>query len=183
MQKRLLRWELLGFVFVGAVGTLLHFVYEWAGYSPLAAAFCAVNESTWEHMKLLFVPFFLFTMIQFIVFAEPLRGFFAAKAASILLGLLTIPALFYTLTGMFGKTPDYANIAIFFLADALTYLVSFRLLTRGAPRGGAWQFAGFLLLWALAFAFVFFTYRPVHLPLWQDPTSGLYGHAVAGAAR
>ena len=119
MQKRLLRWELIGFAFTGAVGTLLHFVYEWTGGNPLIAAFCAVNESTWEHMKLLFVPFFLFTMVQFIVFAEPLRSFFAAKAASILLGLLAIPVLFYSLGGMFGKTPDWVNIAIFFLADAL----------------------------------------------------------------
>ena len=119
MQKRLLRWELIGFAFTGAVGTLLHFVYEWTGGNPLIAAFCAVNESTWEHMKLLFVPFFLFTMVEFIVFAEPLRSFFAAKAASILLGLLAIPVLFYSLGGMFGKTPDWVNIAIFFLADAL----------------------------------------------------------------
>ena len=52
MQKRLLRWELIGFAFTGAVGTLLHFVYEWTGGDPLIAAFCAVNESTWEHMKL-----------------------------------------------------------------------------------------------------------------------------------
>ena len=168
MQKRLLRWELIGFAFTGAVGTLLHFVYEWTGGNPLIAAFCAVNESTWEHMKLLFVPFFLFTMVEFIVFAEPLRSFFAAKAASILLGLLAIPVLFYSLGGMFGKTPDWVNIAIFFLADAL--------------RGGAWQLAGFLLLWALAFAFVFFTYRPIRLPLWQDPTNGLYGLAAARAA-
>ena len=136
MQKRLLRWELIGFAFTGAVGTLLHFVYEWTGGNPLIAAFCAVNESTWEHMKLLFVPFFLFTMVEFIVFAEPLRSCFAAKAASILLGLLTIPVLFYSLGGMFGKTPDWVNIAIFFLADALLYLMSFRLLTRGARRGG-----------------------------------------------
>ena len=50
MQKRLLRWELIGFAFTGAVGTLLHFVYEWAGGDPLIAAFCAVNESTWEQL-------------------------------------------------------------------------------------------------------------------------------------
>ena len=65
-----------------------------------------------------------------------LRSFFAAKAASILLGLLAIPVLFYSLGGMFGKTPDWVNIAIFFLADALLYFMSFRLLTRGALRGG-----------------------------------------------
>ena len=175
-------WETAGLFAVILLGNTLHFVYDWTGQARWAAFISAVNESTWEHMKLLFVPFFLFTMVQFIVFAEPLRSFFAAKAASILLGLLAIPVLFYSLGGMFGKTPDWVNIAIFFLADALLYLMSFRLLTRGALRGGAWQLAGFLLLWALAFAFVFFTYRPIHLPLWQDPTNGLYGLAAARAA-
>lgn len=179
MQKKLLRWELAGFLFVGAVGTLLHFVFSWTGNAPLAAAFSAVNESTWEHMKLLFVPLFLFTMVQFIVFAEPLRNFFAVKSLAILLGLLSIPALFYTYNGMFGKSPDWVNVLIFFLADALVFFLSRRLLLRGALRGGAWQLAGFLLLWLFAFAFVLFTYRPPQLPLFQDPTNGLYGLAAA----
>ena len=175
MRKKLLRWELAGFLLTGAAGTLLHFLWGWTGQGAVTAAFCAVNESAWEHMKLLFAPYFLFTMVQFIVFAEPLRNFFAAKAAAILLGLVSIPAIFYTLTGMFGKTPDYVNIAIFFLADALTFFVSFRLLTRGALRGAGAQLMGFLLFWLLAFAFVFFTYRPPELPLFRDPTNGLYG--------
>ena len=83
--------------------------------------------------------------------------------------------LFYTLTGMFGKLPDWVNITIFFLTDALLYFVSYRLLTDGALRGGAMQLIGFVLLWALLFAFVWFTYRPLHLPLFLDPVSGCYG--------
>ena len=38
MRKQLLRWEAAGFLFVAAAGTLLHFVYDWSGGSPLAAA-------------------------------------------------------------------------------------------------------------------------------------------------
>ena len=93
----------------------------------------------------------------------------------ILLGLVSIPALFYMLTGMLGKLPDWVNITIFFLADALLYFVSYRLLTDGALRGGAMQLIGFVLLWALLFTFVWFTYRPPHLPLFLDPVSGCYG--------
>lgn len=169
MRKRVLRSEWLGFLFVALAGTVLHFVYDWTGGSPLAAAFSAVNESTWEHMKLLFVPFFLFTMVQFVFFAEPLRNFLAAKTAALLLGLLAIPTLFYTLGGMFGETPAWVNIAIFYLADALCFLTSYQLLLRGALRRGAAQFAGFVVLWLLAFAFIYFTYRPPHLPLFLPP--------------
>ena len=175
MKRELRRWEIVGFIATGLFGTLLHFVYEWTGGNRVIAVFSAVNESTWEHMKLLFIPFLVFTVVEFIVFSEAFRNFFAVKAASILLGLVSIPALFYTLTGMFGKLPDWVNITIFFLADALLYFVSYRLLTDGALRGGAMQLIGFLLLWALLFTFVWFTYHPPHLPLFLDPVSGCYG--------
>ena len=158
MKRELRRWEIVGFIATGLFGTLLHFVYEWTGGNRVIAVFSAVNESTWEHMKLLFIPFLVFTVVEFIVFSEAFRNFFAVKAASILLGLVSIPALFYTLTGMFGKLPDWVNITIFFLANALLYFVSYR-----------------LLLWTLLFAFVWFTYRPLHLPLFLDPVSGCYG--------
>ena len=178
MKRELRRWELIGFAVTGLFGTLLHFVYEWTGGSRVAAAFSAVNESTWEHMKLLFIPFLVFTVVEFIVFSEAFRNFFAVKAASILLGLLAIPVFFYTLSGIFGKLPDWVNITIFFLADALLYFVSYRMLTDGRLRGGAMQLAGFALLWALLFAFVWFTYRTPHLPLFLDPVSGCYGVQV-----
>jgi len=175
MKRELRRWEIVGFIATGLFGTLLHFVYEWTGGNRVIAVFSAVNESTWEHMKLLFIPFLVFTVVEFIVFSEAFRNFFAVKAASILLGLVSIPTLFYTLTGMFGKLPDWVNITIFFLADALLYFVSYRLLTDGALRGGAMQLIGFVLLWVLLFAFVWFPSRPLHLPLFLDPVSGCYG--------
>ncbi len=175
MKRELRRWEIVGVLVTGALGTLLHFVYEWTGRSRIAAAFSAVNESTWEHMKLLFLPFLLFTVAEFVVFSEAFRNFFAVKAVSILLGLAAIPTLFYTLTGVFGELPDWVNITIFFIAAALLYFVSYKLLTDGLLRGGAAQLIGFLLLWALLFAFVWFTYRTPHLPLFLDPVSGCYG--------
>ena len=64
MRRRLFFWELAGFLFTGALGVLPHFLYEWSGGNTLAAAFSAVNESTWEHMKLLFFPMFVFSVFQ-----------------------------------------------------------------------------------------------------------------------
>ena len=55
-DKKLLYREISGLVFVLTAGTLLHFVYEWAGESTVAAIFSTVSESTWEHLKLLFFP-------------------------------------------------------------------------------------------------------------------------------
>lgn len=175
VRKSLRRWEFVGFVFVCAVGTLLHFLYDWTGGSTLVAAFSSVNESTWEHMKLLFIPYFLYTMVQFTIFAEPLRNYFAVKAAAGLLGLLLIPLLYYTIAGIFGTPPAWVNIAIFYVSAAAMYLLSYRLLTTGALRAGWMQLAGFLLLWALMFLFIYFTYRTPQLPLFRDPETLTYG--------
>lgn len=169
------RWDIALFFFVGAAGTLLHFVYDWSGRALFAAAFSAVNESTWEHMKLFFVPFFLATMLRFLV--APQRGLLAVHTAALFAGLLTIPTVFYTLTGAFGETPDWVNIAIFFLADAVSVLTLRALCRRGYR--DAWQVVGFVVLWLLAFAFVYATFRPPHLPLWRDPVTGGYG--IAGS--
>lgn len=178
MRKRLKTWEWAGFFVTGVLGTLLHFVYDWTGERAAAAAFSTVNESTWEHMKLLFVPYFLFTMVQFAAFREPLRNFFAAKAAALCVGLTLIPVLFYTLTGCLGTLPDWANISIFFVAAAAMCLTSHHLLLSGALRSGAWQLLGFLLLWAVLFAFVLFTFRTPRLPLFRDPLTGGFGRSA-----
>ena len=102
MRRKLFFWELGGFLFTGAVGTLLHFVYECSGGSLLAACVSAVNESTWEHMKLLFVPLFLFSVAQVCLLGRNYPNLLAVRALSTLMGAALIPVLFYTYTGILG---------------------------------------------------------------------------------
>ena len=58
-------WETAGLFAVLIAGNLLHFAYGWSGGSPAAAMIAAVNESTWEHMKLLAMPWLLWTLWRF----------------------------------------------------------------------------------------------------------------------
>ena len=175
MKRELRRWEIVGFAVTGLVGTLLHFVYGWSDGSRVAAAFSAVNESTWEHMKLLFFPVFFFSVIQVCFLGRNYPNVLSARAAGTLAGLVLIPTLFYTYTGVFGRHWLWADIAVFLIAAAAVYAVDFLLLERRRP-GGLWrQVAGLLVLWLLAFLFIYFTFRSPQLPLWQDPVTGLYG--------
>ena len=178
MRKRLFWWELGGFLWTAAAGTLLHFAYEWSGGSAAVAVFAAVNESVWEHMKLLVMPAFLFTAVQVWVMGEIYPNLPAVRAATIPLGALTIPMLYYTYTGALGVQAAWVNIAIFFFAAAGMFWLDYRLLHTGHPVSGWGQLLGVVLLWGLVFAFVWCTFRPPELPLWQDPVSGTYGVAL-----
>ena len=175
MRKRLFFWELAGFLFTSAMGSLLHFVYEWSGGSLAAAVVSAVNESTWEHMKLLFVPMFLFSVVQACVLGKNYPNFLAVRAVSIVTGLALIPVLYYTYTGAWGQMRDWANIAVFFLAALGAFLLDFYLLRRNRLSAPWQQVLGLIVLWALAFCFVWCTFRPPHIALWRDPLTGTYG--------
>ena len=175
MKRRLFFWEFGGFLFTGALGVLLHFAYEWSGGSMLAAIFSGVNESTWEHMKLLFVPLFLFSMVQVCLLGRNYPNFLAVRALSVLTGLALIPVLFYTYTGILGFHVTWVDISIFFLADMGAFCLDFSLLRRGRLSSGWQQILGLLVLWGLAFCFVWCTFHPARLPLWRDPVGGTYG--------
>lgn len=175
MKKRLIRWETAGFLFTAVAGILLHFAYAWSGGSQVVAAFSAVNESVWEHMKLLIVPVFFFSVLQACCDGKHFSNFLAVRGISALVGALLIPVLHYTYTGALGRDLTWVNIAIFFLADAALFLMDFLLLRRGALSAGWQQFLGLVLLWGLVFLFVWCTYRPPELPLWQDPQTLSYG--------
>ena len=173
MKRSLIPSQLLGFAVTAIGGTLLHFLYDWLGGSPWIAPFSGVNESTWEHMKLLLWPMLLVAVIQIRRFPDR-TDLPCVKLRGILLGLALIPVLFYTYNGAVGRSPDWLNITIFFLSAAIAYLYETRLLlsgrltacSRGKPAA---------VLTVLALCFVLFTFLPPHVGLFQDPLTGTYG--------
>ena len=66
IRKFYKRYVVLGFFVISIVGTLFHFVYDWCGQVWFVGLFVPVNESTWEHMKLLFIPMLIYIAVCFI---------------------------------------------------------------------------------------------------------------------
>lgn len=58
-NDKLMKFELFSVIFAMLFGTLLHFLFEWSGNNYIIASFSAINESTWEHLKLVFFPMFI----------------------------------------------------------------------------------------------------------------------------
>ena len=68
MDKKLLLYLITGIIFTFLAGTLLHFAYEWSGTNFWVGLFAPVSESIWEHMKLLFFPMLIYSMVSCILF-------------------------------------------------------------------------------------------------------------------
>ena len=165
--------QLLGFGVTALVGTLLHFLYDWLGEAVWVAPFSSVNESTWEHMKLLFWPAFIFAIAQSFFFKD-YSEFWCVKLRGTLLGLTLIPVLFYTYNGVIGKSPDWVNIAIFFISAAVLYLYENRLFATDSVVCRRPKLA-IVLLCIIGVLFIVFTFRTPELGVFKDPLTGTYG--------
>lgn len=175
MKRSIPVWQMAGFVFTGILGTLLHFFFDWTGGSGIAAVFSAVNESIWEHTKLLFYPMVLFAVIEYKAWGKTVTSFWCIKLIGVLMGLVMIPVVYYTYTGILGKSADWFNIAIFFLAAAAVYFAETKLFLKDAackllPR------AALAVLCLMGVIYTVLTFYPPHIPLFQDPVNGTYGY-------
>lgn len=176
MNKR--NAQIIGFFITAAAGTLLHFTYEWSGFALVVGLFAPVNESVWEHLKLLAVPMLAFAVAEYFTYGSRLRNFWPVRLLSVLLGMGVIVALYYTWTAVAGKIGMASNIAIFLIGVWAAYAFSAKLLaTRrySSPSARCLSAVGLAILIA---AFAVFSYNPPHCELFRDPRANAYGPVI-----
>ena len=176
MKLSLKAWQISGFVFSVVVGTLLHFLYVWSGEKVIFAPFSAVNESTFEHMKILFFPLFVFAIIECFFKGKDYKNYWCVKIIGILVGVALIPILFYSYTGVFGVSIDWINILMFFVSSSIAFWLETRLL-KGGKKFCSFPVLAFVIICLVAVAFIVFTFTPPQIPLFKDPITGGYGIA------
>lgn len=177
MKKTIRRAQLAAFVFTAVTGTLLHFAYDTFPDFPLTAVVSSINESVWEHMKLLYFPMLAAALVQRFFPAMQRQDFWCIKLIGIVAGLFLIPALYYTYTGALGIHLTWLDITIFYIAAAAAYLLETHLLLQEPRRVCRFSRAAMLLTITLAFVFLLLTYFPPDLPIFLDPVTLTYGLA------
>lgn len=150
------------FLFLAITGTFSHFLYEWTK-NALIAFFCPVNESVWEHQKLLFFPFLLWSLWDCARRRQAFRVYFFCRFLGVVCGMLSVIVLFYTYTGITGTDFFVADILIFLIGILATLHMTrwFSQCVSEIPAAGT-----IYLAWlALALCFMAFTCFPPDLPL------------------
>lgn len=174
MNKNLFKYTVTGFIFVSILGSLAHFFYEWSGYSFIVGLFSAVNESVWEHLKLLFFPYLIWSIIEFFALDKN-KAVFPAKALGAVSGMTAIVVFFYVYTGITGENIDFLNIISFFIGVAVSFAVDYTLIKNEKFSTTSGTVIGITALLIIMMFFILFTVFPVKIPLFKDPISSTYG--------
>lgn len=167
MKKKLFIFSLICALFVSILGTVGHFFYEWSGRNHLVGYFFPVNESTWEHMKLFFFPSFIcYIILCFLKQTKELCIVYVFPK-TIFIGTFLIPVLFYTYSGILGYTIMIIDIAIFYISTFFSFFILYKDCTSRKKINYSVPFN--IGLFLLLFCFIFFTYAPPNIAIFDNP--------------
>lgn len=163
----------ISFIVISIVGTLLHFLYEMSGHNKIAAIFAAVNESTWEHIKIALTPSFIWGLFDGFKFGMN-ENYFIAKTASLLVIVILIPLIFYTYTFITKKVVLWFDIIYFYITIFCSQYL-FNYIINMNSLGFIYQYIAVVLLFVLFGTYMVATLMPLKRPIFKDPISKKYG--------
>lgn len=166
-------WQIITVIICLILGILLHFTYEWSGENIIVGIFSAVNESTWEHLKLAFYPMVTMAIIGYFIIGHMSENYWIAQALGIITALIFITSFFYTYRGIIGINIDWLNIGSFIIGICLGEYITYRILISNKNYNAEEVSVIFFII--LLFSFILYTFRPPQLPFFEDPISGSFG--------
>lgn len=174
-KRKILYWQIVAVFFTWILGTILHFTYGWSGKNNIVGIFSAINESTWEHLKLSFFPMLIFSIIEGIVLYKNSNNYLEAKSISLFLSIFLITTIFYVYTGILGTNFVIIDILIFFISVLISELVSYRIMVSNNESTLLSKILSILIVIFLFICFLTFTFYTPQVHLFKDPITNEYG--------
>ena len=174
-SSKLIKAQLIVILFSLILGTLLHFTYEWSLENAFIGSFSAVNESVWEHLKLVFYPMLIAAIVEYFFVKDVSNNYVEAKTIGIFTAICFIIVSFFTYSGIIGTSIIVIDILIFIISIILGEYVAYRLMKRENESTVTTECLSIIILVFLLLCFIIFTYLPPEVNLFRDVTTGIYG--------
>lgn len=159
-------YTIIGIIFVLITGSVSHFVYDWTGNNFFAGLIFPVNESVWEHMKLVFFPMLIYSSFMKYKLNSKFPCIRSGSAGGIFTGTLLVPVLFYTYSGILGYDLPVMDIIIFAICIIAAFLVTYKLTLNCKLQKYSKYLC--LMITVLFICFIVFSVFPLKLGLFLD---------------
>lgn len=162
------KWIIKGIFSLFLIGTFMHFLYDLSGGNVIVGLIAAVNESLWEHSKMVLLPVICWWSFYYIIKGKEhnidKNKWFTSALIALLTALITIPLLYYFYTEAFGVEILAVDISILLLA------FHFYKYSKGIN-----LYIPICIFILLILVFMIFTFYPPHIPFFRDSITGQYG--------
>jgi len=159
------------------LGVFLHFAYELSGNNMLVGLFTPVNESVWEHLKLILIPFSTFSITFYFYTNKKFSNMFLTTLLGNIVGMFTVTVLYYLGVQILGQDSMIYNIAIFAIGMMAAYYILFLGIYNKEFQEETKDSTvlGICALTLLFSIFLTSTFSPIKMNLTQDPITKTYG--------
>ena len=165
--------KIIGTFIVFLLTVLLHFVYGW--YPKFIVSIVApVNESIWEHMKLIYTSFIFYGIFEYLVIRKKVKfnNYLFQLFLVPVIGIISYLIIYLPIYNIIGEN-IIINISLLFLIIILEEVISFYILNMNKLKyGNILGAIGIILGYVL---FFYFTYYPPHNYLFLDTQTNSYG--------
>ena len=171
-KNSVLKFEIISTIMIMILGTILHFEYDWTNNNVIVGIFSPVNESVWEHLKLLFYPMLLMLIIGNFCEGKNVPRYLCAKTLGIIVAISFTIIFYYTYSGIIGKNFAPIDIGSFFVAVILGQYVSYKKMKLNINCN---KFLAISTLVSITIFFTIFTFHTPHINIFKDPITNMYG--------
>lgn len=153
---------------------LFHFIYNWLP-SSITAIFFPVNESIWEHMKLLFSAVIFYGIIDYFIlqkFNIKYNNFFTSLFIS---AITIIPIYLVMFLPIYYKIGEnmVITIGLMLIAIIISQVISYKILK--AKDFDKLNIVSLILIIISYIVFAYLTYNPIKNELFFDVNEEKYG--------
>ncbi len=164
------KYLLPGIPILFIVGALFHFIYELSNENFLVGLISPINESIWEHTKMIVLPMTLYWCIYYKLNKSELNKntWFFALLISLITSILLVPILYYFYTESFGFESVVIDISILFISLLIGHLLGIHVY-ENKNSSMNYLISIFLIILIIG-VYIIFTINPPNIPLFIPHT-------------
>ena len=146
--------KIIGVFVIFLLSFASHFIYKWIPNALFSIIF-PVNESIWEHMKLLVTPVLIFSLIEYIIYNKKdisYNNFILSYSISMFVGIIIYLIIYLPIHYIFGHNSIFA-IVLLFLVFIIIEIISYYVMRYKDIKYG--NIVGFCLIIMMYIIFLF----------------------------
>lgn len=149
--------------------SFFHFLYQLSNECMFIAMIAPINESIFEHTKMIPIPLIGWWLTMLYIYREKIRhsSWLTSALLSLIVSIGMMVSLYYLYTGMFGIESLIIDIFILFIALFTGQWLGFHYYHYNGKAYGRLAVAGMIIFLLILTVLTFF---PIDIPFFIDPT-------------
>jgi len=170
----MLKILLISVPFLFVLGSLLHFTYKWSRENKLVGIISPVNESIFEHSKLLLFPLSLFWIVGYFFLKDSVdaNSYFIAMVVSVITSIIVMISFYYTYKEFIGNSYLWIDIFDLLLSLFIGQVVANHIYVHS---NNVPSIISISIMIILSIGYIYLTFKPFKTPLFLDEKSKTYG--------